>query len=368
MAGDVRSGDESVLILPGTTVIASLRLHDFRCFESLKFQPDPGVNFIIGANAQGKTSILEAVCVGARLQSPRASSLSEVVRTGCRGSAVDLHTSDQHLHLRYEPPKRKIALNSIEQAGTTEYLSMVRVAWFSNDDMDIVRGAGSRRRRYLDFVCSQVEPIYLKNLRSYERALRSRNALLKEGRPRREIDAFDPVLIASGNAITAARGHVCEALAPLIQAAAAEIGSSEEKIGISYESGGELAEALACSRENEIRLRQTVAGPHRDDVTLTLKTMAAAKFASEGQQRTLALALKLAQTRLIMDRLGVMPVLLVDDVFGELDVERRANLLNGLPKEAQCLITTTHLDWMADAPRGPVFRLEKAILSGPQSL
>lgn len=344
-------------------MIESLRLHDFRCFQELRFQPHPGTNFIVGANAQGKTSVLEAICVGARLQSPRATTLPEVVRAGCAGSAIDLHTPERHLHLRYEPPKRKLALDSVDQSGTTEYLSAVRIAWFSNDDMEIVRGGGSRRRRYLDFVCSQIDPVYLKNLRTYERALRARNSLLKDGRPRREIDAFDPVLVASGNALTAVRGSTSEALAPIIQEAASEIGAAGETIDISYESAGELAAALERTRVDEIRLRQTLAGPHRDDVKIGLNAMAASRFASEGQQRTLALALKLAQTRLIMDRLGVLPVLLIDDVFGELDVNRRGNLLRALPGGAQCLITTTHLDWLAEELRGPVFEIHNATLT-----
>jgi len=345
-------------------VIEALSIHDFRCFESLKFRPSSGVSFIIGANAQGKTSILEAICVGARLQSPRAIGLYEVVRIGQPGMAVDLWTAENHLHLRYEPPKRRLALNSSEQSGTAEYLTQIRIAWFSNDDIEIVRGSGSRRRRYLDFVCCQIEPIYLKYLRAYERALRARNALLKDGKPRREIEAFDPLVIENGNAITAIRGRVCSLLVPFVQIAADEIGASGELVEMSYESKGELQAALAASVADECRLRQTTVGPHRDDILLALNHKSAARFASEGQQRTLALALKLAQTRLIMDQLGVVPVLLVDDVFGELDVARRKNLLRGLPSDAQCLITTTHLDWMDDdLLQGPVFQLQQATLT-----
>lgn len=346
-------------------MIDTLRIHDFRCFESLKFSPPAGISFIVGSNAQGKTSILEAICVGARLQSPRATQLSEVVRSGCPGTAVDLWTAERHLHLRYEPPKRRIALDASDQSGTSEYLSQIRVAWFSNDDIEIVRGSGSRRRRFLDFVCSQIDPTYLKYLRAYERSLRARNALLKDGRSRREIEAFDPLLIENGNAITVARDSVCQHLAPLVQIASQEISASAESVEIHYESGGEITSALAQSRPDEMRLRQTVVGPHRDDVVVTLNQMSAARFASEGQQRTLALALKLAQTRLIMERLGVTPVLLVDDVFGELDVARRQNLLRGLPVHAQCLITTTHLDWMNDAVSGPVFLLQHGMLTSP---
>lgn len=283
--------------------------------------------------------------------------LSEVVRAGCPGTAIDLRTTGRHLHLRYEPPRRQLRVDSVDQSGTTEYLSVIRVAWFSNDDMELVRGSGSRRRRYLDFVCSQVEPLYLKNLRSYERALRSRNALLKDNRPRREIEAFDPVLIDSGNAVTATRGAVATDLAPLIQAAAAEIGGTTEAILTAYSSGGELAAQLDRARADELRLRQTTVGPHRDDVAIELNGMPASKFASEGQQRTLALALKLAQTRLIMARSGATPILLIDDVFGELDGTRRTRLLANLPGDAQTLITTTSLDWLPDALRGTVFRI-----------
>jgi DNA replication and repair protein RecF len=344
-------------------VIEALSIHDFRCFESLKFRPPSGVSFVIGANAQGKTSILEAICVGARLQSPRAIGLSEVIRSGQPGTAVDLWTGENHLHLRYEPPKRRLAVNSSEQSGTAEYLTQIRVAWFSNDDIEIVRGSGSRRRRYLDFVCCQLEPIYLKYLRAYERALRARNALLKDGKPRREIEAFDPLVIENGNAITAIRGDVCRLLVPFVQIAANEIGASGETVEMAYESTGELRAALVASHPDESRVRQTVVGPHRDDIIIALNQQSAARFASEGQQRTLALALKLAQTRLIMERLDVVPVLLVDDVFGELDISRRRNLLRGLPSAAQCIITTTHLDWMDDSLRGPVFQLKDAKLT-----
>lgn len=347
-------------------MLTDLRLTDFRCFERLRFEPAPGTNFVIGANAQGKTSILEAACVVARLQSPRTSTLAEIVRHGRPGAAIDAHFDGTHLHYRYEPPKRSLALDSVPQTGASDYLRAARVAWFSNDDMEILRGASSKRRRYLDFLCAQLDPVYLRHLRAYDRALRSRNALLKDNRPRREIEAFDPVLADHGDFLAAARVDAANDLAPLIAQAVHDIGGSRESVAVRYLPGAAapLAEALAATRAEETRLRQTVAGPHRDDLALELNAMDAARFASEGQQRTFALALKLAQTRLLMARTGHTPLLLIDDVFGELDPARRQNLLAHLPANSQRLITTTHLDWLDPALPHVTFRLENHAL-GP---
>jgi DNA replication and repair protein RecF len=207
-------------------VLTDLRLADFRCFEQLRFEPSSGTNFLIGANAQGKTSILEAACVVARLQSPRTTTLSEIVRHSRPGAAIDAHFAGAHLHFRYEPQKgsgvsaRSLALDSVPQTGAAEYLRVARVAWFSNDDMEIIRGSASKRRRALDFLCSQLDAIHLRHLRAYDRALRSRNALLKDARPRREIEAFDPVLAEHGDLLTATRSDAAAALAPVMSPAA----------------------------------------------------------------------------------------------------------------------------------------------------
>ncbi len=358
LAAAARAGNE-------WRVLTELRVTDFRCFPRLRFEPEAGSNFIVGANAQGKTSILEAVCVVTRLQSPRASTLPEAVRAGQPGFALSARVNDTHLHLRFEPPKRTLAIDSVEQSGNASYLRAARVAWFANDDLDIVRGPGAKRRRYLDFICSQLDPLYARRLRAYERALRSRNALLKDARPRREIEAFDSPLIDAGDCLTNVRAEIAAALAPLIEAATRDIGGPADAAAVTYQPGapGGLAAALEASRPEEIRLRQTVAGPHRDDLALVLNGMDAARFASEGQQRTLALALKLAQTRLIISRTEQIPILLIDDVFGELDPVRRANLLAHLPADAQRLITATSLAWLDDSLRGTVFSLSEHRLS-----
>lgn len=331
----------------------------------MDFSPEAGTNFVIGANAQGKTSILEAVCVATRLQSPRTNSLGECVRSGQPGFGLSAHVAGAHLQFRYESPKRTLRLDSVEQTRPADYLRVARVAWFSNDDLEIIRGSAARRRRALDFLCSQLDAGYLRALRRYDRALRSRNALLRDRRPRPEIAAFDPELIENGDHLTAIRAEVSTALAPLISKAVHDIGGESEEVLVRYVPGSPepLGAALDASRDREIQRRQTVVGPHRDDLAIELNGMEAAKFASEGQQRTLAIALKLAQTRLLIERTGVMPTLLIDDVFGELDVTRRTNLLGHLPADSQRIVTTTHLDWLESRTGLAVFTLSDRTLA-----
>jgi len=319
----------------------------------------PGTNFLVGDNAQGKTSILEAICALLRLQSPRTASLGHAVRVSEPGFVLDGQYGDHHLKLRLDGAGRHLELDSVAQAKSENYLSIARISWFSNDDMELVRGGASQRRRYLDFIGAQTVPGYLRQLRSYERALRSRNLLLKEGRGIREIQAYTAPLVSAGEFLREAREQLIQGLAPLLCAATAEISRQRETAAGEYRPGftGDFGTALAESQAQEQRLRQTVAGPHRDDLILQLNGMDAAAFASEGQQRTLAVALKLAQTRYLEAQTGTAPILLIDDVFGELDPQRRNTLLASLPAGSQKIITTTFLDWHEQQPETAVFAL-----------
>jgi len=215
----------------------------------------------------------------------------------------------------------------------------------------LVRGTSSKRRRFLDFLGCQCDAGYLANLRAYERALRSRNFLLKDGPHRgRELSAYDGPLIAAGEYLARARAQLCDELAPAAAKHVGAISTRGERTTLRYErSGGDdLATALAASTVEERRLRLTVVGPHRDDIALELDGVAAASFASEGQQRTLSLALRLAQADLIRARRGAPPVYLLDDVFGELDPDRRCRLLSALPDDAQRILTTTTWQWLGE--------------------
>jgi DNA replication and repair protein RecF len=341
-------------------MLAELQLRNFRCFESLGVEFAPGFNFFIGRNGEGKTSILEAACVVLRLQSQRSSTLAPVVRFGEKSFGVSGRLENHLLEFRYSMLRRKVALDHVEQRPLDEYLRLARVVSFANTDIELVRGGSETRRRYLDFLGTQIDPLYRPALRSYERALRSRNALLKSPHPRpREIAAYDPPLLEHGAKLGAMRAKLVGRLAPLAAAAHREISATEERLQLRFAAGNsdDFAADLANSHAQELRLRQTIVGPHRDDIELLVETKTANQYASEGQQRTLALALKIAQSRIFLMEEETPPLLLIDDIFGELDPVRRNALLEHLPAEAQKLVTATTMQWRDDGAPGPVFQL-----------
>jgi DNA replication and repair protein RecF len=333
-------------------MLESIVLHDFRCFARAEFHPAAGLNLLSAPNASGKSSLLEAICVLLRLQSPRAGSLGETVRLGTAGFSLRGRLGQRELVCHYSADEgRRLVLDDVPQRKSDEYLANGLVAFFSNEDIELVRGTSPKRRRFLDFLGSQCDAGYLKHLRAYERALRSRNFLLKEGSHRgRELAAYDGPLVAAGEYLADVRAGLCRELEPLVAKFVRQISPRGEATTLRHErSGGEdLGAALAASAAEERRLRQTVVGPHRDDVALGLDGAAAATFASEGQQRTLTLALRLAQAELIGTRRGSPPVYLLDDVFGELDTERRRRLLAALPPDSQRILTTTTWQWLED--------------------
>lgn len=228
------------------------------------------------------------------------------------------------------------------------------VVWMGNEDLELVRGGGEVRRRYLDFLGMQLDAGYRRAWSRYRRALRAKNALLKEGRPRdAEIVSYEEVMVEHGRVLMEVRARMVADLAEAAAVYQRGISGRDEVLGLQYLSGGgeDLREAMGRAREREVRLRQAVVGPHRDDLGLRLQGVPAVEFASEGQQRTLALAMKLAQGAVLERRTGRVPVYLIDDVFGELDPGRRNALMQLLPGGAQKWVTTTHLDWLEESPQ-----------------
>ena len=342
-------------------MLRHLQLRNFRCFDVLAAEFSSGFNFIIGANGQGKTSILEAACVLLRLQSQRSASLAPVVKIGAKSFGVAGNYDGHLLEFRYSTVRRKVAFDGVEQRTTDEYLRVARVVSLANTDIELARGSSEPRRRYLDFLGAQTNPIYRPTLRAYERALRCRNALLKSAHARpAEIAAYDRPLLEHGSALSAMRGRMVEEVAPLAADAHREISGTNETLIVRWAPGNsaDFAADLASSRAAETRLRQTVVGPHRDDLELLIDGRAATQFASEGQQRTLALALKIAQAQIFGAQTGAAPLLLIDDIFGELDPARRNALLRNLPADSQKLVTATNIAWREVALDGPVFTLE----------
>ena len=306
-------------------MIRSLRLLDFRCFSALDLEVPPAGAILTGDNAQGKTSVLEALCVLVRLHSPRTHRMTSLAKIGSKGFGI--------------------AGDPWDSGGL--------VVWMGNEDLELVRGPGEGRRRFLDFLGSQLDPDYRRSWSRYRRALRAKNLLLKESRPRdAEILAYEEILVEHGSFLMQSRARLVADLAPLAAEAQRVVSGRDEPLTLNYlpASGPDLRESMLQAREREKRLRQAVVGPHRDDLDLRLHGMPAAEFASEGQQRTLALALKLAQGKLLENRGGKLPIYLMDDIFGELDPGRRNALMSHLPPQAQKWITTTHLDWLRETP------------------
>lgn len=345
--------------------LRSLNLNQFRCFESLRLDLASGITLFHGNNAQGKTSILEAACVLLRLQSPRTATLGECIRFSEKAFAVGgalVGPMPAELRFQYRETGRRLLVDGEAQKSGGDYLRQsALVVWMANDDLALVRGGGEGRRRFLDFMASQLYPGYREALKAYDKALRSRNHLLKrDASPRwREIEAYSRLLHDYGEVISSSRRVLVERLQPRAAEAQINISGTAETLSLVYESASgpedNLLALLEARRDEELRRRQTAAGPHRDDLRLELNGMPAAKFASEGQQRTVALALKLGQTKLFLETRREAPVMLIDDVFGELDPGRRNALMANWPESSQKLITTTHLDWLderiADAAR-----------------
>lgn len=332
-------------------MLTRLKLQNLRCFASLQCDISPGVTAFVGANAQGKTSILEGVCLGMRLQSPRTQALPEIVREGESYFAITTQFRGQELVFGYGKSRRRLTVDGEVMPQGGGYLRQSGlVVWMGNEDSQLIRGGGEGRRRFLDFLGSQLDPEYRPALRAYERALRARNFLLKrDAAPRwKEIDAYTEVLDRHSQVLTACRRRMIQLLEPLAAKVQRDISAKDELLGLSYEpaQGDDLAAALLDRRGEELKRRSTVAGPHRDDVALLLQGRPAAQFASEGQRRTIALALKLAQALLLQQERGEQPVLLLDDIFGELDPARRNALMSILPEGAQKLVTTTTLEWL----------------------
>lgn len=343
--------------------LTRLNLRGFRCFESLEYEPGPRLSFITGPNARGKTSILEAACMLLRLRSPRTSNNSEMVRFG--GNAFALEgllvaggdpSGETRLSLTCTPPARSLKLDGVSQSSTADYLAQGRIVWFGSDDLLLVNGPAERRRKLLDSAGLQlagVSPTYARDLKDYDRALRSRNLLLRDGKPRNQIEAYDFPLSEAGDRLIAARRDLVISLAPLASEACAMI--SGESLKLSYLPGAvqPMGDALVASRGEEIRLRQTRVGPQRDDVDVLLGDIPAGSFASEGQRRTVALSIKLAIAALLTRENGEAPLLLLDDIFGELDPSRRDALLAGMPSGSQALLTTADLGGIS-LPKGSV--------------
>ena len=361
-----------------------MELTNFRNYEGLQLDLPPGMVLLYGSNGQGKTNILEAIYLLAVVKSPRASSDRDLVRREAleRGehSQVSAVVQRDGVPLRVAIGLQRASADPSAPAGATEQVrgaiqKQVRVngaprrvsdlvgevnaVLFTAQDMGIVLGPPSSRRRYVDILISQVDNRYLRLLQKYQQVMSQRNQLLKAVRDGRsqpeELEFWDGELVESGAYIMQRRASTISAVAELAAPLHEELSGGGEGLQIVYrpsvgsdadEQGlvDAMKEALERSRPREIAQGFTVVGPHRDDLLMLLDGLDAGSSASRGQCRTLVLALKLAEASFLRDERGQEPVLLLDDILSELDADRRARVLDRAGLYQQCLITAATLE------------------------
>jgi DNA replication and repair protein RecF len=341
--------------------LVHLRLRDFRNFARLDADFPPGFHLLLGDNAQGKTNLLEAIYLLATLRSFRGVGGSQMVRHGQKGYFVSATVSSQAEHeikMYWSPAERQLSLDAQPVRKLGDYLGVVRAVVFCTEDLQLVKGVARLRRRFMDLLLAHTHAIYLPVLQRYARALRSRNALLRQPCPDESaLEGFTRELIEAGQQIMIFRRELLPPLAGLAREACARVAGSAEPLELEYQASvkHDFAVELARNRARERLFRSTIIGPHRDELQLRLDGKSAAKFASEGQKRSIAIALKLAQAEYLAGIHGVPPILLIDDVMGELDAKRRAAFLPLLNRaqhaRSQVFMTCTEENWPQELGR-----------------
>ncbi len=335
--------------------IESLELENFRNYAILSLEFDPGTNLFYGDNAQGKTNILEAVYLCGTTKSHRGAKDREIIRFGREESHIRMKFVKNQIPCRIDMHLKKdktkgIAVNGVPIHKAGELLGLGNFVFFSPEDLNLIKNGPSDRRRFLDMELSQLDRIYLYDLTNYSRILQQRSRLLKEIPYHPEyadtLDIWDEQMIRSGMQIILKRQEFILELNEILGEIHAKLSGGKEELTVSYEnnvSAADFPEALRKSREKDIRFKQSHIGPHRDDLKFTIKGVDLRRFGSQGQQRTTALSLKLAEIELVKKTSRDLPVLLLDDVLSELDSSRQHYLLESI-SEVQTLITATGID------------------------
>jgi DNA replication and repair protein RecF len=333
--------------------VTHLWLADFRNYMAAELEPAAGLTAIIGSNGEGKTNLLEAVGYLATLASFRGAPGEALVRAGAQLGVVRAEVERDARRSLIEAELRavgrdRVLVNRQPLKRARDLLGTVRITVFSPDDLVLVKGGPAERRRLVDDTLVACAPRHDATRTDLDRILRQRTTLLKQagGRLSPEVaatlDVWDTKLAEVGEVLGQARAKLIERLEPVVAKAYDDVASAAAHVTLSYDApwrAGGLAAALEAARADDVRRSVSTVGPHRDELVLTVNGLPARTHASQGEQRSLALALRLATHAVVTEITGSTPVLLLDDVFSELDPDRSAALLTHLPP-GQALLTT----------------------------
>ncbi|BBD57300.1 DNA replication and repair protein RecF [Nostoc sp. HK-01] len=346
--------------------LKTLHLRQFRNYQEQKVEFNAAKAILVGNNAQGKSNLLEAVELLATLRSHRMARDRDLIQDGAEFAQInaslerDTGISDLNLTLRRNG-RRSVAINGEIVRRQMDFLGVLNAVQFSSLDLELVRGSPEVRRNWLDTLLIQLEPVYAHILHQYNQVLRQRNAFLKKNQEsaistqKPELALWDAQLATTGTRVIRRRDRAIQRLAPIAAAWHASISGSTEILEIKYlpniplvlNQPEEVQQAFLTKIQQravaELYRGTTLVGPHRDEVELTINQTPARQYGSQGQQRTLVLALKLAELQLIEEVVKEPPLLLLDDVLAELDPYRQNQLLDAIQDRFQTLITTTHL-------------------------
>jgi DNA replication and repair protein RecF len=341
--------------------LGRLRLRDFRNYARLDVEFTPGFHLLLGDNAMGKTNVLEAIYLMATLRSFRGVGGAQMIRHSQTGYFVGgkvIGHGTHEIKMYWSQRERKLSLDGQIVRKLSDYLGVLRAVVFCTEDLQLVKGAARGRRRFLDLLLSQTHPTYLALLQRYARALRSRNALLKQRLVDEDaLESFTVDLVTVGEELIRLRRQLAPRLSPLARLAYRRISNDAEELRLEYIPSvkKDFTVELAQTRSRERIYRSTLVGPHRDDLQLFLNERSAAQYGSEGQKRTLAIALKMAQAEYLTGLHGTPPILLLDDVMGELDLKRRSGLMPLLEgahqARGQVFMTCTAETWPRELGR-----------------
>jgi DNA replication and repair protein RecF len=347
--------------------ITRLDLTDFRNYDRMTIEPSPGLTIVVGPNAVGKTNIIEAVQLVTAARSFRRPDPCELVRWGTTEARVSMRAEDSPRLLEIQldvddQGHRTYLVNGQPRRRHSEVAGLLPSVVFTPDDLGLVKGPAERRRASIDDLGEQLSATYGALRRDYGRAVRQRNALLRDGTGGEPATVWDEQVATLGARFVIHRTGLLERLMAQASLRYAEMSAGEtlgyeykDRCGLEECGSRDVDDVAACIREQMTRRRSderrrmvTLAGPHRDDIVIEIDGKDARVFASQGQQRTVALAWKLAEVAVVEEVLRRKPVLLLDDVMSELDAERRAALSEVVSSEIQTIMTTTNTGYFTD--------------------